>query len=135
MDFEISVYFLLTGKELDPQTITDKLGIAPTKTFRAGELIQPKASPQWRQNGWLLESKLHKSAELEEHIEFILEKLQPGWNILKELGQIYEAAFDCVVYVYEYVPALCWEKNIVKKVAELNARIDVDLIYSTVGSE
>jgi len=27
MDFEISVYFLLTGKELDPQTITDKLGI------------------------------------------------------------------------------------------------------------
>lgn len=135
MEFEISVYFILTGKDLNPEAITDKLGIAPTKTFRAGELIQPKASPRWRQNGWLLESKLHKSAELEEHIEFIFERLQPCWNILKELGQIYESAFDCAIYVYEYVPALCWEKNIVKKVAELNARIDVDLIYSTVGSE
>ena len=131
MDFEIFVYFMLTGKDFNPEAITDKLGIAPTKTFRAGELIQAKASPRWQQNGWLLESSLHKSAELEEHIKSICEKLQPGWNTLRELGQVCEAVFDCAVYVYEYVPALCLEKNIVKKVAELNARIVLDVIYST----
>jgi len=131
MAFEISVDFILVGIDLDPNVITDKLGIIPTKTFLAGDLIQPKASPRWKRNGWMLESKIEKSAELEEHINSVFEQLQPGWYKLKDICQIYEALIDCVVYTYEYIPAICFDKDIVQKAAELNAKIDVDIIISS----
>lgn len=130
MDFEISVYFILTGLELKPDLITSKLGITPSKTFCTGDVIQPHAKPRWKNNGWLLASQVNKSAELEDHINSIFSQLQPVWPQLKYLCQIYESSLDCVIYAYNYVPSICLDKFIIQSAAELNAKIEFDIIYS-----
>ncbi len=61
---EISASLTLTGLDLEPDKITTKLGIVPTKAWRKGDLIHPKAKIRFAENGWSLESQLDKSAEL-----------------------------------------------------------------------
>lgn len=81
-----------------------------------------------KHNGWRLNSKLEKSAELEYHIKSVLEQLQVGWLPLVELCSQYYAEIAGVIYYWNgSVPAIHFDKNIMQQVAELNAEIDVDL--------
>lgn len=129
MEFKISVSFELKGSELEPEKITALLGIIPTKTWRVNDLVHPKAGVRRKSNGWSLKSKLDKSAELDEHIKSIFEQLQPSWQSLVEICQQYDAIIDCVAYGYKQIPAICLDKDIVRKTAELNAEIDVDIYF------
>ncbi|MFE1746281.1 DUF4279 domain-containing protein [Coleofasciculus sp. H7-2] len=127
MEYEISAAFTLTGFDFNPEEITAKVGIIPTKIWKVGDLIHPKAGIRRKRNGWSLESKLEKSAELEDHIKSVLEQIQPGWLPMVEISSRYEAEIDCVVYVRGQVPAIHFDKDIVEQAAKLNAEIDVDL--------
>jgi hypothetical protein len=129
MEFEISVLFELRGSELEPEKITALLGIIPTKTWRVNDLVHPKAGVRRKSNGWSLKSQLDKSAELDEHIKSIFEELQPSWQSLVEICKQYDALISCAVYRYQQIPAIDLDKDIVKKAAELNAGIDVDVYY------
>jgi len=129
MGFEISVLFELRGSELEPEKITALLGIIPTKTWRVNDLVHPKAGVRRKSNGWSLKSQLDKSAELDEHIKSIFEELQPSWQSLVEICKQYDALISCAVYGYQQIPAIDLDKDIVRKAAELNAGIDVDVYY------
>lgn len=50
-------FFLLElySDELDPQEVTDVLGISPTRSFRKGD-ERPKGSQYYRSGGWILDS-------------------------------------------------------------------------------
>ncbi|MBC6481736.1 MAG: DUF4279 domain-containing protein [Hormoscilla sp. GM7CHS1pb] len=126
MESEILASFTLTG-EFDPEEITNKVGIIPSETWRMGELIHPKGTIRHQQNGWSLKSKLEKSAELEDHVKYVLEQLQPGWIPLAELCTQHDAEIDCVIYVNGQVTAIHFDKRIIDLVNKLNAEIDVDL--------
>ena len=129
MEFEISVDLELRGSELEPEKITALLGIIPTKTWRVKDLVHPKAGVRRKSNGWSIKSQLDKSAELDEHIKSIFEELQPSWQSLVEICKQYDALISCAVYRYQQIPAIDLDKDIVKKAAELNAGIDVDIYY------
>ncbi len=129
MEFEISVSFELRGSELEPEKITALLGIIPTKSWRVNDLVHPKAGVRRKSNGWSLKSQLDKSAELDEHIKSIFEELQPSWQSLVEICKQYDALISCAVYRYKQIPAIDLDKDIVRKAAELNAGIDVDVYY------
>jgi hypothetical protein len=129
MEFEISVSFELKGSELEPEKITALLGIIPTKIWRVNDLVHPKAGVRRKSNGWSLKSNLDQSADLDEHIKSIFEELQPSWQSLVEICKQYDALISCAVYRYQQIPAIDLDKDIVKKAAELNAGIDVDVYY------
>jgi len=129
MEFEISVLFELRGSELEPEKITALLGIIPTKTWRVNDLVHPKAGVRRKSNGWSLKSQLDKSAELDEHIKSIFEELQPSWQSLVEICKQYDALISCAVYRYQQIPSIYFDKDIVRKTAELNAQIDVDIYF------
>jgi hypothetical protein len=76
MPFEISVSFTITGLNFEPQDITNKLKIIPTKTWEIGDLIHPKGTIKRKHNGWVIESKLRKDNDLEAHIKALFEQLQ-----------------------------------------------------------
>jgi len=129
MEFEISVLFELRGSELEPEKITALLGIIPTKTWRVNDLVHPKAGVRRKSNGWSLKSQLDQSADLDEHIKSIFEELQPSWQSLVEICKQYDAMISCTVYRYKLTPSIYFDKDIVRKTAELNAQIDVDLYF------
>ncbi|MGA9380240.1 MAG: DUF4279 domain-containing protein [Phormidium sp.] len=128
MESEIYAYFALTKFDFEPEEITAKLGIIPDETWRVGDLITPRGTIRKKHNGWRLNSKLEKSAELEDHVKSVLEQLQVGWLPLVELCSQYYAEIAGVIYYWSgSVPAIHFDKHIMQQVAELNAEIDVDL--------
>jgi hypothetical protein len=84
MNTEILVDFLLVDFEIEPEEITLLLKISPSKTWKIGDLISPKAVIYRKSNGWQLKSTLPHSEELEKHITSILEQLTPSWHVLTE---------------------------------------------------
>ena len=127
MESEIYAYFMLTGMEFDPDEVTAKVSIKPTETWRKGDLISTRGTRRHKQNGWSVYSKIEKYADLEEHINSVLEQLQPGWIPLRELCKVCEAEISCVIYYRSgSVPAINFDKYIVEKIHQLNATIDVD---------
>lgn len=118
---EISVEFILTGLELNPEEITNLLKISPTSTWKLGDLIG-KSILGHEHNGWSLKSNLENSVDLEEHIIYVLQKLQPSWQKLVDICYQYDAEISCVIYSYEaQAPAIHFDKDIIGRVAELNA--------------
>lgn len=127
MESEIYAYFMLTGMEFDPDEVTTKVSINPTETWRKGDLINTRGTRRHKENGWSVYSKIEKSADLEEHINSVLEQLQAGWIPLLELCKCYAAEIACVIYYRRgSVPAIHFDPDIVAQAAKLNAEIDVD---------
>lgn len=127
MSFEITAFFTITGLDFDPQNITKKLEILPTKTWKIGDIIHPKSTLKREYNGWVLESKLSKSNDLEDHIKSVFEQLQPVWNIVQEIGHNYDIEISCVIYTDGEVPVIHLDKEIVNKSYQINVEIDIDL--------
>lgn len=127
MKYEISVSLTLTGLDLQPDEITAKLRISPTKVWHKGDLIHPKGKNCYSDNGWSLKSQLDQSSELEAHLKSIFEQLQPVWTILKEICFLYQTEISCVIYVSEQVPSIHFNPGILGQIHQLNASLDVDL--------
>jgi Domain of unknown function (DUF4279) len=127
-------YFLLTGVDLNPEEITQRVGITPTQTFLQGDRIHPKGSRTHDRGGWQLRSDLEQEADLETHIRSVLEKLKTGWQPLIEIienSQQYEAFINCVMY---YTPdevgsgsGFHFDRSLLAQIQQLKAEIDFDL--------
>jgi Domain of unknown function (DUF4279) len=134
MATETYAYFLLTGADLDPEEITQRVGITPTQTFLKGERIHPKGSRTRDYSGWQVRSGLDQETDLEAHIRSVLEKLQAGWQPLIEIienSQQYEAFINCVMY---YSPdetgsgsGFHFDRSLLAQIQQLKAEIDFDL--------
>ncbi|MBE9012942.1 DUF4279 domain-containing protein [Pseudanabaenaceae cyanobacterium LEGE 13415] len=127
MNAEMYAEFSLTGIDLNPEDVTSKVGIQPTKTWLKDELISSKAQIRYQQSGWKLRSYSTTSDDLSEHFHIVLEQLKQGWQPLVELCSIYDAEFCGVIYTSGDRPAIHFDKEILKAVLQLNAEIDVDL--------
>jgi hypothetical protein len=127
MHSEISTYFSLAGT-FNPDEITAAIGITPTRTHRAGELISPRAIMRYQNDIWQLDSGLDKSTDLEDQVKDVLERLKAGGTDLINLCTHYEATIECVVFSYGGDrPAIAFSRDILKQVTALNAEIGIDL--------
>lgn len=129
MKTEIFVAFVLIGFKCEPEEITETLGIVPTQTWKVGTPIGKRGIGRYEDNGWQVKSKLEKYADLESHIQSVLQQLEPAWESLAKISALYYTELSCHIYLYddEQVPAIHFEQEVVRKIAELNAEIDVDI--------
>jgi hypothetical protein len=58
MKSEILVSFLLTDFEIASEEVTCLLGIIPSKTWKLGDVINPRSTLLRKTNGWQLKSSL-----------------------------------------------------------------------------
>jgi hypothetical protein len=126
----ISVEFKIYDFSCTSEDITALVGIIPTSTGKAGDLISPNRPLRHQNNFWCIKSPLEQSEELDVHIQEILKILQPGWSVLTELCNHYNAELSCYIYVEDEdmrVPAIHFNKETIQKVSELGAEIDIDM--------
>jgi len=122
MESEISASFTLTGVDFEPEKITAKVGIIPTKIWKVGDLINPKAIVRRKHNGWSIKSKLQNLNNINDHIKSVFEQLQPGWLPLIDICKRHFTEINCVIYVKgDERPAIHFDKDIVDKAATVNA--------------
>ena len=125
---EVYAGFELFGTELNPDEVTGLVGITPSRAWRIGDPQRPPIPGVHKNSGWILKSDLPLSAYLDDHVMWVLERLRPSWSEFARLGAQYEAIISCVVKSYGGDrPPITFEPEVVKRVAELNAALDVDL--------
>jgi hypothetical protein len=74
----------LNNEDLDPNMITSRLRITPTDTFRRGD-PGVHGGPPSRLGGWRLSTEGFESLDIREHVDHLLDQLDPIASALAEL--------------------------------------------------
>ncbi|OCA53129.1 DUF4279 domain-containing protein [Photorhabdus namnaonensis] len=129
----VSVYFLISGDKLNPEDVTEKLAIRPTKCWVKGAPI-PGKKRRRIDSCWLLSTGDEESLDIGEQLGKIFALLQDKKKVLVKLANEYELdyQFNIVIKIEEGIkPAVSLDKMMIKELDELNAGLDIDLyIYS-----
>src|SRR5436309_3284854 len=92
---EYTVELRVTGKSLQPKEITERLGLQPSITRDAGEIVGTRCFSQgvWGYNGSHNNVPVWKS--LEEGLSFMLDLLEPAQPKLLELKRSFDVLWWC----------------------------------------
>ncbi len=125
---ENHVSFVICDFECLPEEITKQIGIEPTNTWLKDEVrVVGKGKVRIRQNTWNLKSELPLTDSVEKHLLHLLDKLAPHKKIINELGKKYYVEFSCGLYFYEVNPGIHLDNKVIKRIAELNVKLDLDM--------
>jgi Domain of unknown function (DUF4279) len=124
---ECRVYFTLVG-EFDPADISRRLGLEPTSSWKKGDL-NPKTQFERKHSRWNLDSRLAKSASLEEHVDDVLEQLKPCSTAIADLRDAVDGGMQLVGYFYANYPGFGLDHMTLSELARLRLGIDCDFYY------
>ncbi len=101
------------------------LGLACDKSWRIGDKRAHTIIDE-KNNGWIVNSGLPKTASLEEHMQQLLQRLEPYKDRIKLLSSDDNIEFSCVIYATT-MPALNFDNGIVEQLNQFGASLDIDL--------
>lgn len=129
----ITVEFVVSGFDCAPEEISDGLGVAPTKTWRRGDLIR---APDIRKksNGWCLASPLEEHWALEPHLRWLVTHLPSHADVgLGSDGRT--ADVSCGIEMADRAPSLFVPRDVMERFAQLGADLDIDIIVFPLGDD
>jgi hypothetical protein len=90
---------MIIHPELDPDTVTQNLGIQPTRTYRRGEVRNPQGRCPfvYQRGGWFLESEgAVQSRDARRHIDWLLDRVEPHREALNRWQVAgYQTVINC----------------------------------------
>jgi hypothetical protein len=121
---------ILRGKELDPQKITDFIGISPSKSFKRGD--KRKNDKVWPHGYWELDSTgFVNSADLEPHLEWLGDHIDPAKLSLSKI--ISETGIDAELSCFWILPtnhvSLSLNTKLLNQIALLGVKLEFDIYY------
>ena len=83
---ETHAWLRIMSEQLDPDAVTTRLQVQPTRTQRKGDLPRPGSKHPYKYAGWFLESEGHvKSRDARRHLDWILEQVRGKSNVFESL--------------------------------------------------
>jgi hypothetical protein len=129
----VMVTFNMYGDYLDPQVITDKLGIQPHEYWIKGEDI-PGKSISRKKSCWRVSTGYQESLDINDQIDRIMEIFQGKSDKLNELMSALdlEILLSVVINIENnQKPAMYFNRQTIAFINQIKAEIDIDLyIYS-----
>jgi hypothetical protein len=96
--FRTYATFRAFSESLDPDEVSRALGIEPTKCFRAGDERKPnRPYAPYRSGGWLLSTEAFESRDIREHVDRLLDRLEPS---APALARLVEEGARCSVFCF-----------------------------------
>jgi len=125
---EIWTEFALVGDQVEPQHITERLGLSPSRGGRVGEPIIAGKGKRLT-NAWILSIGPERSYALDEQIDQLVAQLKPKTGEIARLRVELEveARLYCAVYVADETPEIWFSPGVVAWAAEIGASVGVDL--------
>lgn len=124
----VSASLVLSGKNLDPQEVTTKLGIMPSESFSRGDYRTD--TEKWSRGFWKLSSEKIGEEEMRAHIEWLVDQLFPIKHQLQE--QLKDPTIRAWISCYWLLPTdhevISLSSSLLAKIAEIGLDIDVDLV-------
>ena len=108
--------------------VSSKLGVESTNEWSEGDIDSRNNRPR-RFMAWNLESGLDDTHPIEEHIEKILNLIEPLKNKLDELSQMYELTIQCVGYFAGTGHGLHLDRDSIARISKLPVAIDYDYYF------
>jgi len=124
---ECYAYFAVKDVDLDPAAITRQLGVAPSDSWKRGDLTPTRRERQF--GCWELRSRLPSISELEEHILDVLMQMDANPGAFKEVGERHGGLMQLVGYFHEIGVGLQLTRDVVKRIAAFGLEIDQDFYY------
>lgn len=121
------------AKSLDPDTVTLRLGIGPSDSFKAGDHRGKDGRNIWKHGRWALTSQeIVVSTDLVKHIEWVLDQIEPVREHLRELMQQPGVRADlfCFWETESINPGIEFSPAVMERVAALNLPIGIDIYFA-----
>jgi uncharacterized protein DUF4279 len=120
-------YFYVAGS-FQPTQITEKVGVAPTKSSMEGVPIQTSQMVR-KSSRWELHSRLEKTMTLESHVSDVLDQLDANSHAFTQLSNELGGVMELVGYFHDYYPGLTFERGIIERLAGYSLSVDCDFYY------
>ncbi len=114
-DNEQYAYFTLTG-DFDPQNISAFLRLEPTEQWRKGSRNE-RTHLERTFSRWSLESRLERSASLEDHVRDVLEQTLGRAEAIREVGKEHTAYMQLVGWFHNDYPGFGLEADTISGLA------------------
>lgn len=129
---KIKVEFCITGIQLNPEQITQLIGISPSQIWKMEEPIQNTLLRR-KHNGWCLSSGEYNSdLDLAKLAEPLIQILLPKSEVINKICD--EFQLDCelsgVAHIVDKTPIINFTHDILLGLAQLNATLDIDIILT-----
>jgi hypothetical protein len=121
------VAFGITSDTILPGEISNRLNIQPDSQMLKGEEIRPKT---WSKNNfWEIESRSENEIDLHDHLYYLIDKIRPVANIIKELSIDSDIYFIAYIHVSsnESTPGVYLDRTIIEFMSDINAEIGIDI--------
>ena len=119
--------FRLNGDELRPDEINKILGLEPTSSGLKGERFSTRHNGVRRTSFWLLQSPLDASQPLEEHLEWLLDRLEPKTDSIKSLVEKWYGDFFCGLFSEDLQGGATIESGLLRRLAQMGIPLVLDL--------
>jgi hypothetical protein len=132
MKNEIFLSFIIGDfDDVGHDEITQKLGISPTKIYIKGQKSNPRLLMIAKRNRWILDSGLDRYASFEDHINAMLNIIEPKADLFRPFCEKYHCEFSCAIYLRygseDSAPSVHLNSRYNRLIRELNIEFDVDL--------
>ncbi|GAC1345006.1 MAG: hypothetical protein NVSMB14_08460 [Isosphaeraceae bacterium] len=130
----IAIEFIVTSLTMSPEKMAEVLPFTPDKSWRLGDTVG-RTSLRYKHNGALLSLPKESDVyEIEPIVLKLLDRLEPIKDELIRLSETYPLDFEisCAVY-FDRPPACNLSPHTIKRMAELRAAFDLDLIPSDIA--
>ena len=126
-DNEQYAYLTVVG-DFSPEIITAQLGLGPSEVWTKGDRSE-RTHIERKFSRWSLNSRLERSASLEDHIRDILKQAVPRAEEIRRAGTEHAVSVQLVGYFYNHYPGFGMDRDLISGLAQLNVGIDCDFYY------
>jgi hypothetical protein len=135
----LRITFCISRDQMEPESITQQLGIQPTSVRLRGTPIRNgmMRRPEFDLNEWWLRRELPlsngllKQEEAEPFISTFLSELTSAADTIYGLSEDHSVSVQ-LVYHMKYIPYIGLTRNHVRAIAALGARLDYDIMVDAV---
>ena len=121
---------ILRGKDLNPHSVIDVIGIQPTRSFSKGDVR--KNNKEWPHGYWELNSKEYvTSADISSHINWLIKKLDGSKNEwLMFTGQEgIDAELSCFMIYSSNHEVINMDADLLSELSSLNISLEFDMYF------
>ncbi len=123
---EVAITLAIYGESLEPNTITDMLGVQPTSCHRRGERRGPR-SPTYAQGAWFLSVRCESPVEPNEALLRLLDPLPDDDALWSRLASAYDVQLRLGVFFTGWNKGFSFSQQAVSKLARMRAKFGFDL--------
>ncbi|MGI8549914.1 MAG: DUF4279 domain-containing protein [Dehalococcoidia bacterium] len=125
---ESVVSFRLFGDDLEPDLVTAKLALTPSSANAKGTPFGGRSRGHYQTGVWLLDSQLPKEAELNDHLQWLLDRLEPRIEEITEMRNMgYGTDFYCSLFMFREQAGIELTPEILSGIAALGAVLGLSM--------